>query len=89
MTRCVACDYCDTTGEMSAYKWGLAIPNYTGGFVTDPNTGEEYCRTCYIPEGEMYDFEEWPLGTMGNTGMVEVVPRRESSDKEPDNESGS
>lgn len=60
MSRCVACDYCDTTGEMSPYKWGLTIPNYSGGFKVDPHTGDEYCGTCYIHQQELFDhYLEW------------------------------
>lgn len=100
MPRCVACDYCNTIGEMSPYKWGLTVPNYSGRFIFDPRTGEEYCEACWVDYGELFDFsDEWKLmkeGTenasieLDSVGGVQVGELERSSercDEETDNES--
>lgn len=97
MPRCVACDYCDTVGEMSPYKWGLTILEYSGRFVLDTQTGDEYCLPCYINVFDLYDDElskensygDNELGTVGGACVDDLVPEEAGCDEETDGESGS
>ena len=92
--RCVCCDYCDTTGEMSPYKWGLAIPEYTGQFMVDPDTLDEYCLVCWINLNELYE-DDFPkeekderegLRELGGDQVEILEPRNAGRYEETDRE---
>lgn len=99
MPRCKACDYCDSTGEMSPYKWGLSVPGYSGTFIVDPNSGDEYCLGCWINVYDLFDVEEqggsiygtegWAMDSMGGSEMEIMGSRDAGRDEETYYESGS
>lgn len=92
MPRCKCCDYCDTTGEMSPYKWGLSIPNYSGQFILDPYSGDSYCLACWI---DVFEYEidmennDEPMDEMGGIEMEVLEPGDAGCDEETDSEGGS
>lgn len=94
MSRCVACDFCDTVGEMSPYKWGLTTPDYSGKFVIDNATGDEYCMSCYVSMYDLFtdkmieenEYGSGPLSELGGDEVEFVDSGDAGRDAEANNE---